>query len=231
MSRLFFILILTAGWQLSAEVYTSVKIPSAAGWNTFSAADWHRSLGLEEYWRENFFCNSVEYIIAGGISRLGTEDFINYFSSLHPFPAVTVASDGVLFKWQNSDGFEQRLWWRPPSGEFPGIWFHIELPGRGAERVYWPSEIPCGGGMRPERIMTFPERNAVWLEFSIPAVDEVQTFRVLSGALYADGWESLSLEGNLPWATGEMLFNPHRKLIALTGTSGNGRGYIYFRQY
>lgn len=236
MRQIILLLILfTAIMPLYGEVYLSLPrnsssaIAAATGSRgQYTPADWQSTLGLEKLWEEEFFCNSRRHILCGGISRGGAEDFLNAILQWQPQPAITVASDGLLFKWQDNSLSGNRLFWRPPTGNFPGIWFHLTIPERNTGHILWPTAIPHPGGIVPRMILEYPARGGIFVEYTSPALDPAEQFRQWATALYADGWESLSQEGNLPWASGEMLIHHARGLIALlqTGTAG---GNIYIR--
>lgn len=187
-----------------------------------------RIAGTEEYWREPFLRNGVEYVMTGGICRLTPEEFIRGLAGWTPPPEIAVFNDGLLVTWREEPGREERFLWRPPTGNFPGIWFHLQVPDERRETIRWPKSLPVPGGMRPVNVLEYPKRGGVFVEFSAPGRGSGDIFTAWAGALRADGWESLSGEGNLPGASGEMLLNPGDGRIALISATDGG-GVVYIR--
>ena len=227
----------TAAIPLFGEVYLSlpgksknvVQFPSPSGMQQTSPENWHNTLGLETLWEEDFFCNSRSYTLTGGTTSGRAENFLDALLLWYPQPVITVSNDGLLLKWQTTSGTEHRLWWRPPTGNFPGVWFHISLGPGEKEQIRWPEELPQPGGITPVRVLEYPSRGVTVLDYSAAGMTGPVQFRQWHTALCANGWESLSLEGNLPNAAGEMLIH-HAKGMIMLLQAGDDGGSIYIKK-
>ncbi len=208
------------------EVYWS--LPGFGGPGSGRSGGRLRIAETEEYWRERFLRNGVEYVMTGGICRMTPENFIRSLADWTPPPEIAVFRDGLLLVWREDSGGEERFFWRPPAGNFPGIWFHLRVPEERRESVRWPKSLPVPGGMTPVNVLEYPERGSVFVEFSAPGRGAGDIFTAWAAALRSGGWESLSGEGNLPGASGEMLRNSGDGRIALISASEAG-GVIYIR--
>lgn len=221
-----------ASYPLAGEVYMSgrsIHLDSATGLIRSVPGNWQKALMLEQLWKEEFFCNTLPHTLTGGITRGSSGEFIDALLLWTHQPTVTVAGDGVLLKWKEGER-EHRLWWRPTTGNFPGLWFHLELSTNRDGKVLWPVALPHAGGITPVTVLEYPSRNGIFMDYTAPGMSAPVQFRQWTTVLYADGWESLSLEGNLPWAEGEMLINRSKGYIALLQTGDDGTGCIYIRK-
>ncbi len=215
---------------------------AAMAWFAFPAAaevfwsfgrarpEWQQRLGWELMWEEPIRVNGVPMRLSGGITRINWPELGLFLQQLPDDASVAWNDDSVLIHWNPAPGRRQTLLISSVADALPLVVYGLERPEGELPAPVWPESLPPLPATRPQRVIEYPERDAVYGEFTAAAGSARTQLSAWGTTLQSAGWQPFALEAGTPTGSGEVYYRPATREILLLGTSSEETAFLYRRR-
>lgn len=134
----------------------------------------------------------------------------------YPKGKAAMNQDALLFEGPIVNGYRKKLLFITFPGMDKGILFTMNIPAKGFSTPVWPPELPMIPGMRPQSVISFPERRSIYGQ-AASSLSPQELLSHLSMEMKAQGWIAPAREHTLRDGSGEVFFRQDSSQLLIFG--------------
>ncbi len=187
-------------------------------------------LEAREFSKEPVIINGVKLEMSLGLINMHQNDII--ISIQQQFKNAKVAGGGanLLIMCPEEDGWQQRYLLIKIREGLPVLQIAMRVPTKLPDKFDWPRQLPILPNAKPFRVMSFPQRNALYGAFTYDHFTTAEALDRISGTLNSEEWVPIGKEqANYGAASGEIFLRKSPSSVMLVNFTQEGIGFVYTR--
>lgn len=143
-------------------------------------------------------------------------DALRLLRAQYPSAKAAMNKEALLFEGPVSGGFRKKFLFLTFPGMEKGVLFTMNIPAKGFSTPAWPPELPFIPGMRPQQVISFPERRSIYGQ-AVSSLSPQELLSHLSMEMKAQNWISPAREHTAQQGSGDIFFRRDSSQLMIFG--------------